>query len=71
MTAPLIDPDLVTIAAAEKTLETGRHVLYSIEQRQRERGMDRGFPAPRVVGAKVRLWSLSELEQWWRAQRSA
>lgn len=71
MTYPMIDPDLVPIGAAEKKLGTGRNVLYTIERRQREQGMDRGFPAPRIVGEKVRLWSLTELEEWWRAQQSA
>jgi hypothetical protein len=60
------NPDLVTIAEAERALGIGPRVLRMLDTRRRERpGAAIDMPEPVVEGASVRLWSLAELREWW------
>lgn len=60
------DSDLVTLEAASVALGLHNKYIAVIESRERKPGAARTLPEPRVVGDKVRLWSLHELRDWHR-----
>lgn len=66
----LHDDDLVTIGEAERILELKKNRLEAVKQRT-ALGAVTGMPAPVITGRSVRLWSLTELREWWAERESS
>ena len=59
------DDDLVTLREAERELGVKRDNLRQIDTRTRE-GAVTGMPRPVLTGRSARLWSMRELDEWWK-----